>query len=182
MSKLSITEPCRRALSSVLWIAVATFIVLGLSAGTASAQERLIEICHKGKTIMVDVHAVPAHLQEHGDLLGPCGAPAPCGCGLNFDPVACPNGKTYANQCFAACDGQPACPRLGICSNIFDPVVCNGVVYANECQARLACDGPITVLCPCPLIYAPVRCADGNVYINACVAQCQGASGCTPVQ
>jgi hypothetical protein len=182
MSRLSVTEGCRRALSSVLWIAVATFIVLALSAGTASAEQHLIKICHKGQTIEVDVHAVPAHL-EHGDLLVPCGEPVPCACGLNFDPVTCADGKTYANPCLAACANAPEpCRRLGVCSNIYDPVTCNGVTYANECQARLAgCDGPFQVLCPCGLIYAPVRCSDGTIYVNACVAQCRGASGCAPV-
>jgi len=37
-------------------------------------------------------------------------------------------------------------------------------------------------MCPCGLIYAPVRCADGKIYVNACVALCEGATGCTPLQ
>jgi hypothetical protein len=183
MSKLSLTQRCRRVFSSVLWIAVATgFVVLG--ARTASAdQDHKIQICHKGQTIEVDVHAVPAHL-EHGDLLGPCGGQPNCPCSSEFDPVICQDGKVYANPCFAECAGGPGpCSAFGVCSNIFNPVTCNGVTYANACQARLAgCTGPFTDLCPCPLIYAPVRCSDGTIYINACVAQCQGATGCTPLQ
>jgi hypothetical protein len=186
MSKLSVTQRSRRVLSSVLWIAVATFVVLGLSAGTASAQDRKIEICHNGNIISVDIHAVPAHL-EHGDLLGSCEGTTPCACGQNFDPVACtlPDGTTriFANECFATCAGATGCERLGVCSNIYDPVTCDGVTYANACQARNAgCTGPFTTLCACPQIYAPVRCSDGTVYINSCVATCQGATGCTPLQ
>lgn len=179
MSKLSITERSRRVLSSVLWTAAAMLVVLGLSAGTASAAQRLVEICHKGQTISVDVHAVPAHL-EHGDRLGPCeGA---CVCSQIFDPVTCANGKTYANACLAECDNAPGpCVRVGVCSNIWDPVICNGVVYANECQARNAGCTSITRACACSLDYAPVRCSDGNIYINACVAACRGATGCTPL-
>ena len=170
---------------SVMWIAVAACIVLGLSAGTASADQNLIEICHKGKNISVDVHAVPAHL-EHGDHVGSCGGDSTCACGLEFDPVTCANGVTYANECLARCAGAPEpCGRLGVCSNIFNPVLCSstGVIYANRCLALNAgCPpGDITVLCACPLIYAPVQCGDGNVYINSCVASCRGASGCTPL-
>jgi hypothetical protein len=181
MSKLSVTQ---RVLTSALWIAVATCFVM-LSARTASAdQDHKIKICHKGQTIEVDVHAVPAHL-DHGDVLGDCGGTPGCGppCTLIFDPVVCADGKTYANQCFADCAGAPGpCGRLGICSNIFDPVLCNGVLYANECVARNAgCTGPITKACACPQIYAPVRCSDGTIYINSCVAACQGASGCVEV-
>ena len=188
MSKLSVTERCRRVLPSVLSIAVATCVALLLSAGTASAdQGHKIEICHKGNVISVDVHAVPAHL-EHGDLPVGCDEPDLCGCGLNFDPVTCtlPDGtvRTFANRCLAVCAGvTEPCPSVGVCSNIWDPVRCNSVIYANECQARLAgCTGPFEVLCPCPTIYAPVRCGDGNIYVNSCVAQCQGQSGCTPLQ
>lgn len=155
-------------------------VVLGLSAGTASADPQLIEICHKGKAISVDVHSVPAHL-EHGDRLGSCEGGGPCGpCTFLFDPVTCADGKTYANQCFADCNGAPGpCVRLGICSQIFDPVICDGVVYANECVARNAGCTNITKLCVCPQIYAPVRCSDGTIYVNACTAACRGASGCT---
>ena len=188
MSKLIVTERCRRVLSSALSIAVATCAVLWLSAGTASAdQDSKISICHKGNTITVDVHAVPAHL-EHGDLPVACDDTNLCSCGLNFDPVTCtlPDGslRTFANRCLAICAGvTEPCPSVGICSNIWDPVTCDGTLYANECSARVAgCLGPYTVLCPCPLIYAPVRCGDGNIYINSCVATCRGQSGCTPLQ
>jgi hypothetical protein len=174
----------RRVFSSVLWTAFCSCFVLGLSAGTASAEKRHVEICHNGRLISVDVHAVPAHL-EHGDILGTCdsGAP-PCNCSLQFNPVVCGDGNIYANQCFADCAGAPGpCTSFGICSNIFDPVTCDGVTYANECQARLAgCTGPITTLCVCPQIYAPVRCSDGTIYVNQCVATCRGATGCTPLQ
>jgi hypothetical protein len=30
-----------------------------------------VQMCHKGKTILVDRHAVETHL-AHGDTLGPC--------------------------------------------------------------------------------------------------------------
>lgn len=181
MSNLSVTEGSRRVLSSVLWIAVA---FLGLSAGTASAQNRQIDICHKGQTISVDVHAVPAHLEQHGDTIGPCGEPGLCPCPGIFFPVTCADGRTYANQCFADCAEAPGpCGPVGVCSNIYDPVRCGGVVYANECQARVAgCTGDNERLCPCSTDVAPVRCSDGIIYINACVALCQGASGCTPLQ
>jgi hypothetical protein len=57
------------------------------------------------------------------------------------------------------------------------------VIYANECQAALAgCDGPIEVLCVCGNIYAPVRCADGTIYANQCIADCQDATGCAPLE
>jgi hypothetical protein len=35
-------------------------------------QSQKVTICHKGHTIKVDRHAVPAH-RRHGDTLGPCG-------------------------------------------------------------------------------------------------------------
>jgi hypothetical protein len=179
MFSLSGTERSRRVLSSALWTAIATLVVLGLGAGTASAEKRKIEICHKGNVISVDVHAVPAHL-EHGDRLGNCEGTGPCGpCSFIFDPVTCADGTTYANQCFADCNNAPGpCTRLGVCSQIFDPVLCDGVIYDNECVARNAGCTTFTRLCVCPQIYAPVRCSDGTIYVNACVAQCRGASGC----
>ena len=178
MSRISAIERSRRVLPSVLWTAITLVVVLGLSAGTASA-DQLIEICHKGKVLLVDVHAVPAHL-EHGDRLGPCDGGA-CGpCSFIYDPVTCADGRAYANQCFADCNGAPGpCVRLSICSQIFDPVICEGVVYANECLARNAGCSTFTRACVCPQIYAPVRCSDGTIYVNACVAECRGASNCT---
>ena len=65
---------------------------------------------------------------------------------------------------------------------------CNAV-YDEEPNAasqkfagcNAGCSGPFLRPCVCPQIYAPVRCSDGTIYINACIAACQGASGCTPV-
>jgi len=181
MSKLTFT---RHVPSSMLAIAVATCLVV-LCAGTASAQNdgHKIQICHKGQTIEVDFHAVPAHL-DHGDVAVPCDEAAnpPCACGEEFDPVSC-GGKVYANECLARCAGcQGPFQELCVCSDIFNPVTCNGVVYANICAAHCAgCTNP-QLLCACGLIYAPVKCADGKIYVNACVALCQGATGCTPIQ
>jgi hypothetical protein len=180
MSKLIATERSRRLLSPMLWIAFATIIALGLSAGTAFAQSQTVEICHKGKTLSVGVNAVSAHL-DHGDHVGSC--ETTCACTGEFDPVTCPDGRTYANSCLAECAGQTSgCTRLGVCSNIYNPVTCGGVVYANRCQALNAGCTDFTDLCACPQIYAPVRCSDGRIYINACVATCRGGTGCTPVE
>jgi len=190
MSETRVPDRCRRALSSVLWIAVATCVVLGLNAATASAdQDHKVDICHKGNVISVDVHAVPAHL-DHGDLLS-CGD-VPCACSSEFDPVSCtlPDGSTkvFANECLARCAGCTGpFDRLAICSNIYNPVTCtlpdgSTQTFANACQARNAgCTGPFNVLCPCGQIYAPVRCNDGRVYVNACVAACNGGIGCEPI-
>jgi hypothetical protein len=189
MSKLSVNTPYRRVPSSALWIALTMCIALGTSAGLAfAAEDHKLEICHKGQTISVDVHAAPAHL-EHGDLPVACEVEGNvCGCGLDFDPITCvlPDGttKTFANECLARCAGATGnCPRLGICTNIWNPVSCNGVIYANLCQAALAgavLDCPLP-LCACPLIYAPVHCTDGRTFVNSCVAQCLGQSICTPL-
>jgi len=168
--------------SPVLWIAVATCLVFGLSAGAASAQPNLIEICHKGKNLKVNVHAVPALLLQ-GARLGSCEGEVCGACSLQFDPVTCSNGKTYANECFAECDGATGCTRLGICSNIYDPVTCTAPdgstqTYANRCQAQLAGATACGVVCACDQSYAPVRCSNGTVYVNSCIAECSGQSGC----
>jgi hypothetical protein len=170
------------------WTAVAACIALALSAGAASAAND-VEICHKGQTISVNVHSVPAHL-AHGDLPIPCDSAPPCACSLEFDPVTCTaqdgTTKTYINPCVAACDGARDCGHLGVCSDIFNPVRCTNQagdsrIFANACQARLAGFGNCAPVCACGLEYAPVRCGDGNVYVNQCVASCEGQSGCTPL-
>ena len=35
--------------------------------------------------------------------------------------------------------------------------------------------------CLCASVYAPVTCAGGCVYTNACVADCAGAAMCVPI-
>jgi hypothetical protein len=185
MSKPRVADRSRQVLSPALWIAAATWIVLGLSAGTASAAPHKIDICKNGKTLNVDVHAVPA-LLEQGARLGSCDGGGSCACSQEFDPVTCTNGKTYANECLATCDGQSGCDRLAVCSNIWNPVSCTAPdgsthVYANRCQAENAGATGCNVLCACPQDYAPVQCGNGKIYVNACVAQCDGQTGCTPL-
>ena len=34
--------------------------------------------------------------------------------------------------------------------------------------------------CRCPLIYAPVKCSNGQTYPNPCVANCHHAKDCVP--
>jgi hypothetical protein len=34
--------------------------------------------------------------------------------------------------------------------------------------------------CRCPLIYAPVKCSNGQTYPNSCVANCHHAKDCVP--
>jgi len=41
------------------------------SPAQSQYQAHKVTICHNGHTIVVDLHAVPAHL-AHGDTLGPC--------------------------------------------------------------------------------------------------------------
>jgi hypothetical protein len=53
--------------------AVPTVISLALPGGSARAGNAKVQVCHRGKTIWVDQHALRAHL-AHGDTLGPCGA------------------------------------------------------------------------------------------------------------
>ncbi len=48
-----------------------TIMSLFSSSPASAKRSRKVQICHKGKTIEVDEHAVPAHL-AHGDTLGPC--------------------------------------------------------------------------------------------------------------
>lgn len=36
-----------------------------------------------------------------------------CICPAVYDPVLCPNGRTYSNGCVAACHGQTGCTRIG---------------------------------------------------------------------
>jgi hypothetical protein len=53
--------------------AVPTVISLALPGRPPRADSAKVQICHKGNTIWVDRHALPAHL-AHGDTLGRCGA------------------------------------------------------------------------------------------------------------
>lgn len=52
--------------------------VPALANHNGNSQDNNVPICHKGRTIHVNSHAVPAHLR-HGDVEGHCAAAAPTG-------------------------------------------------------------------------------------------------------
>jgi hypothetical protein len=52
---------------------LALIVLLASAAQPVYARNDKVMVCHKDKhTIVVDDHAVPAHL-AHGDKVGPCG-------------------------------------------------------------------------------------------------------------
>ena len=58
----------RRLLVSLIALALLA-ISAGFPLGAFFTDTADVEICHRGRLIMVDVNAVPAHL-AHGDSLG----------------------------------------------------------------------------------------------------------------
>ena len=92
--------------------------------------------------------------------------------------------------------GGGGCPRDILCTDIYDPVICdNGQIYGNGCYAFRDCatgcvpygdGGPVEAIrkggCPrdinCPDVYNPVTCSDGVEYPNACYAYRACATGC----
>ncbi len=50
----------------------ATTATTGATTATTGFNGDQVTICHNGATQTVDATAVPAHLEEHGDTLGPC--------------------------------------------------------------------------------------------------------------
>lgn len=54
----------------------ATIFVEDVRCHAGNSGNQKVTICHGGKSICVDAHAVSAHL-AHGDTIGPCPAPAP---------------------------------------------------------------------------------------------------------
>jgi hypothetical protein len=57
-----------------LFVAVAAPVALATHVG--NSHDHNVPVCHKGHTIYVNTHAVPAHLR-HGDAAGPCATPTP---------------------------------------------------------------------------------------------------------
>jgi hypothetical protein len=50
----------------------ATTATTGATTATTGVNGDQVTICHKGETQTVDASAVDAHLEEHGDSIGPC--------------------------------------------------------------------------------------------------------------
>lgn len=55
-----------------LWLAGAVLVGIYATPLLISKPGPNITICHKGRTITVDEAAVPHHIQQHGDTIGPC--------------------------------------------------------------------------------------------------------------
>ena len=82
------------------------------------------------------------------------------------------------------CLGGCSLPKCA-CDAVFDPVSCNGRLFANACVAR--CAGQSLSNCSstvhgppfaCDFTYLPVVCSDGEKYANQCIANALGATGC----
>ena len=58
-----------------------------------------------------------------------------------------------------------------MCPAVYDPVMKNGKMYSNACEASAYGSGLI-----CPQNYAPVRAKDGKIYGNRCKAQAGGGA------
>lgn len=123
-------------------------------------------------------------------------------CTTEWNPVCCPDPRQvelssasdyreYGNVCEygygtdengkpedpIAC-GYGTCPAC-MCAMIYSPVCCNGIEYANQCEAD--CEGASSCstgqcpnTCPCTAEYRPVCCPDkGKEFSNPCAASCE---------
>ena len=69
--------------------------------------------------------------------------------------------------------------RFGSTTRFF---VISGVIVAFTLgAASLLTEVQAAGGCICPLIYAPVKCDNGKIYSNQCVATCQHAKNCVPI-
>lgn len=80
------TNPRKRRIAAAAALATSLTAVFAALGGISVAQSAIsavqyqygpkVTICHHGKTLTVAKTAVPAHVRNHGDTVGPCTAVA----------------------------------------------------------------------------------------------------------
>ncbi|MEX2159546.1 MAG: hypothetical protein WEB04_09115 [Dehalococcoidia bacterium] len=68
--------PRKLLIPAVILGLIAAATLPALAAHNGNSQDQNVAVCHKGHTIHVDEHAVPAHMR-HGDTEGPCSTAEP---------------------------------------------------------------------------------------------------------
>lgn len=122
--------------------------------------------------------------------------PGDIACVLNYSPQTCDHDCRYDNECLAQAAGaagcKDSCPLSDsnvLCTREYEPVICNGCVYNNNCLATAAnfATTDCTPICPeidaasvtsadgtpCTADYSPVYC-QGCEFDNKCIAESAG--------
>lgn len=115
---------------------------------------------------------IDEHLRRQGAAAGAKCPDFSVMCPMSYDPVICGDGQVYFNECAAQAWGcaEDCVPyEVSVLSGPFVPPGPHG----GPCQGYTV---------DCPMVFDPVRCADGNVYVNRCFATYYGcAEDCVPL-
>lgn len=128
----------RHQLSKFLVISLIVLASLGLTSLAAASGGHKVNVCHKGKTLSVDQHALKAHL-KHGDKAGACAIVPPVtppGDNGGGDPPVTPETFSQVNRILACADKpvlRVADNTMGIAvdltAEIFNSGIYNGVKF-----------------------------------------------------